>query len=641
MIVRLALTRDKWGNQMRVGRVLSAGFAAVFVVACAALLTSWPPFSFRSASLFEMSDDIAFILTSAALLHQHAQWGVDAVFTYGPLEFLSTWPLYPEQILPFLVYRLAFALALGGLICAIIWTFISHWAWRSIAILIFGANAYLWFIGWPEGLWLAPAIAIAVLQLEDRQRRSTGATILCWIGAILLGPAALVKFSFTVTYAAIFVLIACRDVWRGRLPILTLVFSASVIVAWMIAGQNIQNLATWLFASAELSGGYSNAMSKGFWVPYSAPVVLSTYLAGILLVAIPIVTDIKFYEKLYLVALCILLAAINIQHSFGGNQIEISTIALIFPAIALAVALQRRAALVATAAIAVCCGILAVTNFSVANFLNAPNWIPSHIDHASRAFSGTYDFAGKGLQNYNADVRALADLPSGMKGTADAYPRKSGVIIANPNLIYQPRPAFLSLNAHTERLALLNAAFLRSERAPDWILFELNSGERVNNRYPATDDGPSWPEIWSRYDSIGQRAGLQIYQRRAIPRQWSLEQISKLRLPFSQDISIPDAGLIWAKVDAQTSWLGRLVSVLYKSPHIQLRILCDDGSTKTFQIVPELGRAGFLLSPFVSNTKDFADQKGPRIVSATFQIEGNNNWFFKPEFELVLSRIVN
>ena len=41
----------------------------------------------------------------------------------------------------------------------------------------------------------------------------------------------------------------------------------------------------------------------------------------------------------------------------------------------------------------------------------------------------------------------------------------------------------------------MNAAHLRSERAPDHILFDVWS---INDRFPAQDDSLSWPELEDR-----------------------------------------------------------------------------------------------------------------------------------------------
>lgn len=64
--------------------------------------------------------------------------------------------------------------------------------------------------------------------------------------------------------------------------------------------------------------------------------------------------------------------------------------------------------------------------------------------------------------------------------------------------------------------------------------------------------------------------------------------------PFGESIPLPQGAgsLLWAELEIQRSAAGNIIQQLYKSPHV-------------FQIVPELGEAGFLISPLVQNNVAF------------------------------------
>lgn len=617
-------------------RITTITLSVLFIVGCAVALTSWPSFGMRITNLGQISDDLGFLLAGATLLHQNAQWGPDVVFTYGPLEFLASAPLYRKQVPVFLIYRLFFALTTAGLLLALTWQFIQHWGARSLVIVLFGINAYLWFIGWSEALWLTPAMAVGALHITLK-KKPLSVELLIWTATTLLGAAALVKFSQTAIYVGIFGLLAAHDLMNRRLPTLSIWFCVSLVVTWILAGQDISNLPTWLVASADLSAGYSDAMSKGFWIPYKPSVVGLSYITAVLLVAIPLTSRIPVGEKILLCLMSLGIAAVNIQHSFGGNQIEHSMVAMGIAASVFGVTLIGTPRILAAICVTGCCVVLSLTGFSFPNFLKGPVWILSHIDHAKRVINGTYDFEAAGLPRLNADIRKLSQLPADISGTADVYTRKTGVVIAYPNLTYHPRPAFLSLNAHTERLAELNAAFLKTSNAPEWIVFEMKASERVNNRYPSTDDGPSWLEIWGRYDLTLQQDDLLLYHKKARAENVAFHATTTTNVTFGEQIIIDPSSPVWIQLDVQRTMLGRVIGAVYKAPQVMIDLTYTDGSKASYQVVPALGRAGFLLSPTIVSSAEFAKRDGKRARAAAFRVEDDIGWFFKPSFQMHLS----
>ncbi|WP_157158675.1 hypothetical protein [Bradyrhizobium sp. WSM1253] len=620
-------------------RITSSAAALIFTSFCVVALPPWPPFGRNITNLGDMSVDLAFMLAGPTLMHQRAQWGPDVVFTYGPLELLASSPLYPAQIAPLLTFRLLFAVATAALLCVIVWRSLQHWIERLLAIALFGVNAYLWFIGWDEALWIAPAVSIGILQLTAVEDRPFPINALVYFATSLLGAAALVKFSLTAIYLGIFGILALQDILQRRVPGLSLWFGASVLAAWLLAGQKLANFPTWFASSIDLSRGYSDAMSKGFWIPYSPAVVTLMYAAAALLVLAPLLSRLERSSKILLCTMGAGIAAVNIQHSFGGNQIEQSAMVLIIAALLFGVATAGYARLAAVLCVVACSAVLSVTSFSALDFRRGPLLIQSHIEHLKRALLGRYDFEMLGMQTFNANVRKLTDLPDNISGTADIYPHKAGIIIAYPHLVYHPRPAFLSLNAHTEQLSRQNAEFLRKPDAPEWLLFEIDSAERVNNRYPATDDGPSWPEIWARYSFEMKRNGLLVYHRKTEPDRIVISPVNRANVSFGEPIPIDPSEMVWATIDLKRSWLGNVVSLFYKAPQVMVDLKYLDGSRASYQIVPALGRSGFLLSPTIDTTSGFASRSGKIAKSVALRIEGGNSWAYQPQSEVTLSAL--
>jgi hypothetical protein len=95
--------------------------------------------------------------------------------------------------------------------------------------------------------------------------------------------------------------------------------------------------------------------------------------------------------------------------------------------------------------------------------------------------------------------------------------------------------------------------------------------------------------------------------------------------------------------------LGRLVHTMYKSPQIRLVTGTADGQTRAFQLVPALGSAGFLLSPLVLHTIEFAElyrsedhqssDWAREVKSIAIDSPEAPGWFWKPRVRVRLSAL--
>jgi hypothetical protein len=200
------------------------------------------------------------------------------------------------------------------------------------------------------------------------------------------------------------------------------------------------------------------------------------------------------------------------------------------------------------------------------------------------------------------------NVPGGQ--TIDVYPQHTGVVIGREGMHYSPRPAFLSLNAHTKALALLNARHLEESMAPDLILFQILPREHsVNNRHPALADGPSWPILLSRYAPENAGEEFLLLKKRQQPLRNDRQLLLEANLQLGEKVLLPQGAgnLLWAEIEMKRSPVGSVVHALYKSPLVQLESRMADNATHVFQIVPELGKAGFLMSPLVQTNAAFAE----------------------------------
>ena len=132
-----------------------------------------------------------------------------------------------------------------------------------------------------------------------------------------------------------------------------------------------------------------------------------------------------------------------------------------------------------------------------------------------------------------------------MAGTVDLYPTDAAILVAH-DVAYRPRPVFQSYVACSATLAAMNADYLRSPRAPDNILFDIQplswwSVWHDRGRFPTLDDGLSWPELLTRYDIAaaspqGGKCSYLWLKRCREPRQYALVPLQQRTIAFEETL---------------------------------------------------------------------------------------------------------
>lgn len=93
------------------------------------------------------------------------------------------------------------------------------------------------------------------------------------------------------------------------------------------------------------------------------------------------------------------------------------------------------------------------------------------------------------------------------------------------------------------------------------------------------------------------------------------------------------------KIDIRPTLLGRVAAAICKPPQVIMNIDYEEGLPGSYQIVPELGRAGFLLSPSITSSAEFASITGRRVKTIRMSVECGIKWFYRSDFNLELSEL--
>lgn len=577
----------------------------------------------------DLNVDVAFNLAQPYFIEQHLQYGKEVVFTYGPWGVLLTdftGSVYHSSVLLFRIVLAAsvfFALRRSVQLSTNLSSLVIVWIGLLVLVL-------LWLTGQRESYYLFPALFVAFRRLEANLSGANfivdrSISILCLILSLLSGWVSLAKFNIFVVSTFAYLVVLLADVFSKRRPILPIIYATALLLAWLDAGQSLTNLPLWVLNCLSLSNGYIDAMSMGFFAPYNMSLVVLYYSLVVLIVIIAIIITIVSrwnQSALLMLLLTLFICGISVKHGIGGNQIEqsISVLVLILWLAGHILFSMHIADYDSTGSFWVKIGWFTIpVSFILIAFIAINTNVPIiPISHVVSGMESNANNIWHEINGFSSDKwhETIIKANSFWKPktytsakSVDIYPQQTGVVIGRSGLDYRPRPAFLSLNAHTAELAQMNARHLLDGNAPDLLLFQvLPAHLRGNNRYPALADGPSWPLIMSRYDLLDITADFLVFSKRQSPSQYERKLLLEQEIALDENIKLPitDSGLIWAEIEIKRSFWGKLLHVLYKSPHITIGTRTEDNINHRFQLVPALAQAGFLLSPLVEDTLSFA-----------------------------------
>ena len=544
-------------------------------------------------------------------------FGRDLVFTAGPLGFLGPRAYVPETGALLWIWWSAIALVWSALL------------WRQLGRSVANPALRVGFFAWTllcavlssDAFFLAIPIlagAITVTRAND-----DGVSIDMLGVSALLAVGALVKFSFLVAGAAAIGVLSLWDLSRRRWPLAGVVFLATFMVLWLGCGQPIGALADFTKTSLQVAGGYTPTMSLSSGDRRALYVVIATMMLGIVItVWITLKRRSLPFATLTLIwlAMCVLVA----KASFARFDPVHEVIAPLWAASSIptlwAATLAFDAGMSTSAVLAVMLiGGAVSSEFALRHaerpgVLSSAIGVPSRVLHAIRTLVNPPSALARERRSFDAmrnEEVARTPLPE-ITGTVDVYPSDVSALLSH-GLAYDPRPMLQSYAAYTPRLAELNAAHLRGDKAPANLLFDIAP---IDVRLASMEDGLSWIEIWRRYSFAEDTGGFLWLQRRskalalAAPRLLSTTTAT-IGIPFK--LPEVDCGGIMAAFDLRPTLRYRVGSLFWKAPELAVR-LSPGGHDK--RVEPTLLGTPFLIAPRVDTRKDFASFMQTGTVAA-------------------------
>lgn len=542
---------------------------------------------------------------------QNFQFGKDIVFTFGPLGFLNTevsQGLFPIQ-------RILFALAWSGIVA---------WSVTGLAIQMPGLIRFtflVWFliysnIGGLEQHAFLVMIYGCMILMGDVQKRKSSAAIFLAVFAFL----ALIKFNFFL--AAMVSVILCILIHVGKRNFITSLaipsfYGLVVLFSWVATGQKLENLFPWMRGSFAFVEGYVDAMT----IFPKASVLAFCAIAGamfIFLLWVVIRSARLTLNSVGILAVTTVYVFFSWKHGFVRADGHVMGYIFFLP-MAFAILLSenfqkgmgRKLQLYLAAlfmSVIILCNWAADAQepgIMLTKLIDWPRYMRANSGLILSSITGNWENCFEVLQVNHSGKRS-PDLPNtrSIVGMApvDVMNYMQWAALAN-NLNYHPRPVIQGYAAYTLFLQDLNLSFYRSEKRPQYLLFNM---ETIDGRFPALDYATLLPHILINYKPVAKEGEfLVLRSSRGIPIDVGPVLIHEQTITFGEslDVSKYNDSLYIMQVDVKSTLFGKLIKFMFQTPEVTLNTITK-GKKAGYRFIPAMAERGIIVSPLLLTNTD-------------------------------------
>jgi hypothetical protein len=587
--------------------------------------------------------DSAWQMALGRLFADGRAFGTEVVFTYGPLGWTMGNMYWGGQWGALVAWHAILAFIMAALL--------TWHAFRLPPLQRILFLAFFFFVGMRhEDILQQAAIALAGWELIRRAGTAWARSSVLLLA--LLALLSLVKFTNLLLAVALVGLAAGRP-WLNRDwrtgALAPAWFTGLFATGWLLCGQSLLDLPAYLRNSWEISSGYQDAMG---WACPSLQLYHGLGVAA-LLVAVLVVQTLADRERLRGAMLSLGAAAylfLSWKHGFiraDGHQLVFYFAAFTLvacpphlPGAELRWPWPRRLLLLAVVLVAGRGAELATPGL-------APGLIASVQDRLARltelftqprTLRARYDWT---LDSLRAEVplplvrRVVGDRP------IDVLGYEQDVLILN-RFNYTPRPVFQGYSAYTPHLARLNREFFESDRAPEFVLFKLQT---VDDRLPTMDDPLALDLLPQRYRYLFTERGFTLWQRKPAPVGPAAPPapVRTATIRLGEPVDLNDLGdrSVWVRIDHRLNLLGRARRLLLKPPMMRLKVTDTTGAVSDHRLPAPIAATGFPLSPLVHDISEFLraanGEPGRRVVSFVLEPAPQDRDCFQPEVAVEIS----
>lgn len=586
----------------------------------------------RSSPLPNLDQSYQAVLEYAVT--QNFQFGRDLVFTFGPLGFLNA--DVSQGLLPHI--RILFALTWSGMVA---------WSATGLARQINGPMKYVflvWFFIYSNAGGQHAFLVIAygcMILMGDMWKRKGAAALFLIVFALL----ALIKFTFFMSVTASIILCTLVHIGKRNIKLSSVIvtcYGAVLIALWLLAGQQLENFWPWLRGSFAIAGGYTDAMTI---FPKESVLVFCSIAATMFLASLWVIIQSARLSFSNVGIMLVTMAYVFLSWKSGFVRADGHTMGFIlFLPLVYSVLLnetfqqtmhRKQQRYIATLFI----GVVLLCNWAAD--LQEPGimltklvgWPRNMIGNSRlilNSVTGKWEYCFEALRA-NHQLKPIPDLPvaRGLIGKApvDVINYTQWAALAN-NLNYRPRPVIQGYSVYTPYLQDLNLSFYRSEKRPQFLLFNM---ETIDNRFPALDDATLLPCILYNYKPVAKEGDFIVLRASPNITEYAKQTlIHEQTVTFGESLNLPVCSndLLIMQVEVKPTLIGRVIKFLFQAPVLTLNTKAN-GKTVSYRFIPAMAERGFVVSPLLLTNNDVMHFYDGITVNCADSIS-----FSKPEYNL-------
>jgi hypothetical protein len=554
-----------------------------------------------------------------ALIHfaaQKLQFGRDVIFTYGPLGHLISFVYTGELFTARVIWEFASKTIFAAILCASIVSLPKIWR----PIFFFFVLLFIWVDPISDALYFLVFTCVAAALFRN-ERLGISIPILA---GVLFGACSLIKFTYFLL--ALFAIGAvCLSYFFERTPkhALSLVgaFLASLLLSWRLAGQAFGSLPLYLVNSIEICFGYKEAMGS----PAASDWIIAAGVAALLLGLIQcslLVIDSPRLRTLCLALFFVGTGLLAWTRAFVRADDHVLSFFGFFPEASLLIWICARPRPTIRyvgyglnfAILGVCLTGMTLQRPSVLN--EAIPGAVSKIVHTWRVVT-TLPATTNALRSQLLGMRSAYDLPrvrAQVKDeTIDVFGYEQGIALLN-GFNYTPRPVFQGYSAYTAGLIAQNTAFYSSDRAPAYVLLKY---QPIDERYPTSEDAGVLLQLLYNYTPLFDAQGYTLWKRVGAPHPITPTVIATRSLLINEICEVPADKNVWLELDVPKSIRGRLRSLFYKPPQVEIWTNDGDGHQIVRRLIPSMSGSGFIVNPHLEMPRHLLESAIGSPVPAT------------------------
>ncbi len=577
--------------------------------------------------------DGAWMLAMNEAVARGLRIGEEIIFTFGPYASVYSTMYHPAT--DALMIAGALVLAAGYSVALLLLMPRIGWRW-TVLTCIAVSGLVVWrdpIIGLAsetsvtsDGLFLAYglfAVCGCVAEGAEREHGAPGAdSWKRWAIVALFAPLGflpLIKSSFLVLCAATALLCGTYLVIRRRWALAVAgvgAMAATAVCGWWAAGQPLGALASHLIQALGVIADYTEAMQSSGSLAVELAFVIA---ATLLVVAIAVQQRLPLLERAVLVLGFLILLFIAFKAAFTRHDVHalVASLSMMFAALLGAMYMRGRLALLATLVALVFVFEVDRTYFRLRPSILLANCAASYgnlVSGLARRVAQPDALASA----YASRLRVIAGrarFPD-VEGPVDVYSFGQAGLIAS-GAAWSPRPSVQSYAAYGATLTRLNRDHLASDRAPRTIVFKV---EPIDDRLPSMEDGASWPALLRDYRLMRSTDDGAVILARGpgdgpvVPD----ELVASGTHRRDQAVPVPASeDPLYVRLRIRPTWMGRVLALAYKPPPLRIELHLASGERRAFRLISGMAESGFVVSPLVRTTSDFARLHGdPGLLAA-------------------------